>query len=227
MFVDLHMHEMRYSPDSRQCLEDMVVQARRKGLDAIAITDHDSMGLYDFARAYSEKVNFPIYVGVEYYSLQGDIVAFGIKDFPRERISAQDFIDYVFAEGGVTIAAHPFRNNNRGLEHHLATVKQLTGIEVFNGSTSDAANALAYQYCKDLGLVPIGSSDSHVLEQVGKYATYLEEDAFTTEELVSVLKRKLAKPAIHTGGAYVISEPYTASYTTSYTASYTDLQEVI
>lgn len=216
MFVDLHMHEMRYSPDSKQCLEDMVVQAKQRGLDAIAITDHDSMGLVDSAQEYSEKVNFPIYVGVEYYSLQGDIVAFGITDFPKERIPAQEFIDYVYAEGGVTIAAHPFRNNNRGLEHNLATVKNLTGIEVLNGSTSDAANLLAYKYCRELDLVPIGSSDSHVLDRVGKFATYLEEDAFTTEELVSVLKQKLAKPAVYTSAGYVIFEPQLEAQPTSF-----------
>ncbi|MDD7401407.1 MAG: PHP domain-containing protein [Eubacteriales bacterium] len=207
MFVDLHMHEMRYSPDSKQCLEDMVVKAKQMGLDAIAITDHDSMEIADFAQEYVEKVNFPIYVGVEYYSLQGDIVTFGITDFPKERIPAQDFINYVYAEGGVTIAAHPFRNNNRGLEHNLATIKNLTGVEVLNGSTTDAANLLAYQYCQDRGMAAIGSSDSHVLDRVGRYATYLEEEAFTTEELVEVIKKKLTKPAIHTPQGYVIFQP--------------------
>lgn len=208
MFVDLHLHEKRYSPDSRQALEDMVVEARAKGLDAIAITDHDSMGLRPFAEAYSQQVGFPIFVGVEYYSLQGDIVTFGITEFPTERIPAREFIDYVYAAGGVTIAAHPFRNNNRGLEHHLRGMEHLTGVEVLNGSTSDQANLLAYRYCTELDLVPVGASDAHYLSRIGKYATYLEEDARTTDELVSVLKRKLAQPAIHTANGYVVVDQF-------------------
>lgn len=66
----------------------MVEIAKRRGLDGICITDHDSMGLKEFAAEYSEKTGFPIFVGIEFYSLQGDIVAFGIEDYPKERIPA-------------------------------------------------------------------------------------------------------------------------------------------
>lgn len=95
MIIDMHMHEMRYSGDSFLRLENMVEIAKRRGLDGICITDHDSMGLKEFAADYSEKTGFPIFVGIEFYSLQGDIVAFGIEDYPKERIPAQEFVDLV------------------------------------------------------------------------------------------------------------------------------------
>lgn len=119
MFIDTHMHEMTYSKDSFLALDQMVQIARMKGLEGICITDHDSMGLKEYAAEYSKDTGFPIFVGIEYYSLQGDIVAFGIEDYPTERIPAQDFIDLVNAQAGVCFAAHPFRNNNRGLEENL------------------------------------------------------------------------------------------------------------
>ena len=84
MIIDMHMHEMRYSGDSFLRLENMVEIAKHRGLDGICITDHDSMGLKEFAAEYSEKTGFPIFVGIEFYSLQGDIVAFGIEDYPKE-----------------------------------------------------------------------------------------------------------------------------------------------
>ena len=136
MFIDTHMHEMTYSKDSFLALDQMVQIARMKGLEGICVTDHDSMGLKEYAAEYSKDTGFPIFVGIEYYSLQGDIVAFGIEDYPTERIPAQDFIDLVNAQGGVCFAAHPFRNNNRGLEENLRKVKGLHGLEVLNGSTS-------------------------------------------------------------------------------------------
>ena len=111
MLMDLHMHEKRNSADSFISLEEIVFRAREMGLDGICITDHDSMGLVDFAAEYAKKQNFPIIVGVEYLSLDGDITAFGIKDFPKVRIPAQDFIDLVHAQGGVCSAAHtPLRS---------------------------------------------------------------------------------------------------------------------
>ena len=44
MFIDTHMHEMTYSPDSFLKLEEMVRIGKEKGLGALCITDHDSMG---------------------------------------------------------------------------------------------------------------------------------------------------------------------------------------
>ena len=93
MFIDTHMHEMTYSPDSFLKLEEMVRIGKEKGLGALCITDHDSMGLKDYAAEYTARTGFPIFVGIEFYSLQGDIVAFGIEDYPKERIPAQDIID--------------------------------------------------------------------------------------------------------------------------------------
>lgn len=188
MLIDLHIHEMRNSSDSHQKLEDIVVRAKEVGLDAIAITDHDSMGLRDFAAEYSQKVNFPIFVGVEYFSLQGDIIAFGIDDFPDERIPAQDFVNYVYDMGGVSFACHPFRSNMRGLEENLLTIENLTGVEILNGNSTAKENQVAKDYCLGLGFKPIGVSDAHRIERVGVHSTKLEGQAETMKDLVDLLK---------------------------------------
>ena len=134
MFIDLHMHECTYSKDSHLKLEEIVELAKKRGLGAVCITDHDDMGLKEYAAEYSEKTGFPIFVGIEFFSLQGDIVAFGIEEYPKERVNAQEFIDLVKAQGGICFSAHPFRNNNRGLEENLKIVHGLDGVEVLNGS---------------------------------------------------------------------------------------------
>ena len=71
MLVDMHLHESTYSSDSKMTLAEIVSDAKAKGLDGVCITDHDSMGLKEVAEAYSKEVDFPIFVGVEYYSLWG------------------------------------------------------------------------------------------------------------------------------------------------------------
>ena len=67
MLIDMHMHEMRYSGDSFLKLEIMLELAKARGLDAICITDHDNMGIRDFAEEYSEKTGFPIFTGIEFF----------------------------------------------------------------------------------------------------------------------------------------------------------------
>ena len=86
MLVDMHLHECTYSTDSFLHLEEIVSIARQKGLDAICITDHDSMGLRERAEAYSREIGYPIFVGVEFFSLWGDITAWGIDGIPDQRV---------------------------------------------------------------------------------------------------------------------------------------------
>ena len=200
----MHMHESRYSKDSFLMLEEMVEIAKERGLGAICITDHDDMGLKEFAAEYSKKVDFPIFVGIEFFSLQGDIVAFGIDEYPKERVNAQEFIDLVKAQGGICFAVHPFRNNNRGLEENLKTVTGLDGIEVLNGSTLPEANKKAADYAKELGKVTVGSSDCHIPEKIGFFATYFPEDVRTLEDMMHVFKSGGCKPAYYWEGEYKI-----------------------
>lgn len=204
MFIDMHMHESTCSKDSFLKLEEMVELAKKRGLGGICITDHDDMGLKEYAQAYSEKTGFPIFVGIEFFSLQGDIVAFGIENYPKERVDAQEFIDIVKKQGGVCFSAHPFRNNNRGLEENLKVVKGLDGIEVLNGSTMPEANQKAAQYAKELGLWTLASSDCHIPEKLGIFATYFPEEVRTMEDFLRVLKKKECRPAYYWNGEYKI-----------------------
>ena len=78
MFIGLHLHESAYSPDSQMTLDELVQAAREKGLGAVCITDHDSMGLAEYVKEYSREHQYPVLVGAEFFSLWGDITAFGI-----------------------------------------------------------------------------------------------------------------------------------------------------
>lgn len=204
MFVDMHIHERTFSDDSMLSLDEIVSIAREKGLDAVCITDHDSIGIKNYAEEYSERVKFPIFVGFECYTLQGDITAWGVDAVPETRIDAQDFIDTVNAADGFCIACHPFRSNRRGLEEHLMCVRGLHGIEVLNGSTDAEANGKALRYCTELGLKPFGASDAHVPEQVGKYAAWLPEHVGTLADFIRVLRSCTPCPAVWNGRGYEI-----------------------
>ena len=202
MMVDMHLHECTYSSDSKINLEEIVTIARGRGLDAVCITDHDSMGLRGYATEYSHRTGFPIFVGIEFFSLQGDITAWGIEDYPGCRVDAQDFINHVNEAGGFCVSCHPFRNNNRGLEENLRAVKGLHGVEVLNGSTALEANRRAFSYCRELGLKTIGASDAHTMGQIGKYATWLPEKVDCLKDFVEQLKTRQVRPAVWNGSSY-------------------------
>ena len=204
MFIDLHMHEMNFSTDSFLSLDEIVKQAKKRGLDAICITDHDSMGLREYAEEYSKKSGFPIFVGIEFYSLQGDILAFGIDDYPKERVSAQEFIDFVHERGGVVISAHPFRHNRRGLEQNLDTLQGVDAIEILNGSTLADATMMAVKYAKKHGFAITGGSDCHHPENVGICATYFPGEIKTMEDLVEAIRNHECRPVYNQDYRYFV-----------------------
>lgn len=204
MFIDLHIHEMNYSKDSFLKLDEIVEIAKRRGLDAVCVTDHDSMGLREYAKEFAERTGYPVFVGIEYYSLQGDILAFGIDDYPKERVDAQTFIDYVHEQGGVVISAHPFRHNRRGLEDNLATLRNVDAIEILNGSTLPDATMMAVKYAKEFGFAITGGSDCHYPDKVGVCATYFPNDIRTMEDLVSAIRNHECRPAFHQDFSYYV-----------------------
>ena len=167
-------------------LEDAVTFAQYHGLDALCITNHDSL---DIARSdYLRAVNFPIFVGVELSTRQGDMLAFGLESLPSFRPTAQEFIDFVTDRDGFSCAAHPFRAWASGLSVRLDSLRGLDGVEVLNGANDDEENSRASQVCEQLGLVALGGSDAHRCQGVGRCATWFPEPMASMRELIQVMK---------------------------------------
>lgn len=206
MKVDLHLHDSKYSNDSCVSIAEIIEEAKKKGLDGIALTNHENIEVKKEVEELVKKYQFPIFPGVEYLTKDGDIVAFGVDKLPEEQLTAQEFIDYVNNCGGVCTAAHPFRTNNRGLKEKLNIVKGLTAIEGYNGSTQDIHNDMAAQIGKKIGVQVIGSSDAHIQNKVGVFATLLPYSVKNVKELIEALKTNKCKPLIFKDGKYEIIE---------------------
>lgn len=109
MIMDLHIHEQRNSSDSKIDLDQIIQEAKDKGLNGICITDHDTLGLRKKQNDLMDMHDFLIIIGVEIYTLDGDLLCFGIDEMPKKRMSAQDTLEFVHKRGGICIAAHPYR----------------------------------------------------------------------------------------------------------------------
>lgn len=207
MIVDTHMHERTFSDDSFISLEMIVNQAKKIGLEAVCITDHESNGLTEFAAEYSRKTGFPIFVGAEILTFEGDITVFGLDQLPKEMLHAQALLDLVNKAGGVGMCAHPFRQNNRGLGNHIRSVKGLAGVEAFNGSTPHHHNMSAYHLAKELKIPTFGASDAHILEKVGQYATIFPGTIRDTKDFIEAVKDGITTPAVYTPQGYRAFDP--------------------
>ncbi|SMP70691.1 PHP domain-containing protein [Anoxynatronum buryatiense] len=208
MLIDMHIHEKTYSDDSFIELKQIICKAQSMGLDGICITDHDSMGLVDQAAQVSREMNFPVFVGAEILTYQGDILVFGVDHIPGEMMQAQQLIDWTNQHGGVAVSAHPYRKNGRGIGDGLYSLKGLAGIEGLNGSTPYHLNAQARETALAMDIPLLGSSDAHLLERVGMYATLFEGSVRDMKDLTEGIKAGGVSPVHYTGGAYRSYDDY-------------------
>lgn len=188
MLVDIHIHELNGSSDSKLNILNAIERAEKRNLDAICITDHDSLYLRDKIEYYQKKTDVLLIVGVEIFTLDGDLLCFGIDKLPEKRLSAKDTISFVKKQGGVTIAAHPFRNNNRGIGEKIYELENLDAVETFNGRTQYKNNIYCSNLCKKHSLKECGGSDSHTEAEVGRYVTKFERKINNENEFINAIK---------------------------------------
>lgn len=204
MLIDTHLHEKKFSEDSFISLEEIVEKARKLGLDGICITDHDSNAIRVEAAALSKKTGFLIITGAEVLTLEGDMTVFGLDCLPEKMVHARELIRMTEAAGGVAICSHPYRQNNRSMGDFIRDLPLVWGIEAFNGSTPKHHNLRAFDLSLELNVAALGASDAHVIEQVGKFATWMPDWVKDEAGFIQAVKKGLTLPAAYKNGSYEI-----------------------
>jgi predicted metal-dependent phosphoesterase TrpH len=108
-------------------------------------------------------------------------------------LSARDLVQRVHDEGGVAVAAHPYRRGF-GLEDRIYKL-DLDGIEVLNGNCTPEEMQQAKEVQEKLQLAATGGSDAHRVDTVGNYLTWFPEPVTTEAQLVAAIKQKRCRPA--------------------------------
>ncbi len=204
MIIDTHLHENKYSSDSHIDFKKAIDTAKLIGLDGICVTNHDNNHILNDIGESTVINGVLVIVGAEILTRQGDILVFGAKDLPEEKLDARDLLSLVKKQGGVAIAAHPYRNNNRGLEDNLYELADLLdGVESFNGSTYSYHNLRAFSVATELGLPSFGAGDSHVLEKIGSYATRFNSSIRDHKDFIEAIKSKDLHPVMRRDGKFL------------------------
>ena len=166
--VDLHAHTI-YSKDCLTRPEALIAQARARGLDKIAVTEHNNV---DGARAAKALAPDLVIVGEEIKTTHGEIIAYFVQERVPKGLSPQETIARLRAQGAVISIPHPLdslRRSAMGRENVLAVLELVDALEVRNARCvlardNRAAAALAAQHGK---LITAGS-DAHTLAEVGQ-----------------------------------------------------------
>lgn len=183
--ADLHVHS-RFSADGIAEPEDMVREAKRKGLQAFAITDHNTCACVDYflQHGYMREDGQPvdgllIIPGQEITTSAGHLLALGVRLPDLKGIPPAEAVELIHHGGGLAVPPHPYDLFRAGIRENVLDTLPMDALEVFNAATTfRRCNEQAYQYASRRGLPMTAGSDAHHAEAIGVAYTVLEVEHF-------------------------------------------------
>lgn len=156
MKFDIHIHS-KYSSDGVMDPQFMIKLAKKNGYDGLVITDHNSMDAYKNL----DPEGIQIIKGVEVSSCCGHILAIGINEMIPKGLSVEETIEQIHDQGGLAIAAHPYRFWS-GLGEKNTRSGKFDAIEILNSRSFHKDNEAAKILANELRLPGTSGSDAHL-----------------------------------------------------------------
>jgi predicted metal-dependent phosphoesterase TrpH len=189
--ADLHVHS--FPGDGALPPWALASEARRRGLDAIALTNHNQMLSWKLAGWFRSPASGVLLLpGEEVTTPSFHMAAVGVQQPVDWDRSAALVAARVHAAGGVAIAAHP---DDRAVEALDSVFGDLDGIEAAHPvrHLSDQAgrelNAAAARALREHpSIAQIGSSDFHYLAPIGLCRTYIFARAATVKDVLDAIR---------------------------------------
>lgn len=201
---DFHIHTyhshgtiLRY--DALHSPEDMARAAKFRGLDFIAITDHNTTKGINPAVEQGRRSGVVVMPGIEitkenkHILVWGDVVYNFGTDFKSDEYkrlvesrSMAEICEYVIDEGGVTGAPHAYAFYGLG---NLIDEPYIMAVETYNSNASPIANLRARFAADRLGKIKFGGSDSHIVDTVGNVVNEVYADSDDIDGILDALKK--------------------------------------
>ncbi|MEW6093062.1 MAG: PHP-associated domain-containing protein [Chloroflexota bacterium] len=165
--VDFHTH----TSASKDCLTspaDFVRAARRRGLDRVVVTDHNTIAGALAAHALDPEL---VIVGEEIMTARGEILASFVTEEIPPGLSPLETIHRLREQGAFISVSHPFDSWRSGAwkpDDLLEIVPLVDAIEVFNARCLSRRENLKAQAFACLHNLPgTAGSDAHTALEIG------------------------------------------------------------
>jgi hypothetical protein len=187
--------------------EQFVAACRRKGIDRVAITDHNAIAGALAARQIAPDL---VIVGEEIKTDCGEIIAYYLKEFVPPGLPVREAIARVRAQGGVVGVSHPcdrYRREAMGADRLLPIIDLVDALEVFNArclaqGDNDCARSMAEQH----GKLMFAGSDAHTALELGRATVRMppfdSPESFKVSLRQAHLQARLSSPLVHFASTY-------------------------
>ena len=190
--MDSHIHS-EYSPDSSSKIDDILDVARKKEIDIIAISDHNTVDGTSEVMKKTRNTDILAIPSIEISSTLGHILGFGCEEnIPRE-LSPEETIDKIHDLGGIAIIPHPYCFYRHGLlcKSDYKDLK-IDAIETKNARfIVGYCNNKAKKLSKRENLPGLGASDAHYWKFVGDCYSKIDCEKDIDSVIKAILKGKV------------------------------------
>lgn len=204
--VELHCHTER-SKDSLVKPEQIIRICGERGIDKIAITDHNTA---DGAIAMHKQLPDLVIVGEEIMTTYGEILGYFMQETIPAGLSPEETIRRLRDQGAAISVSHPFDRFRKGAWQEadlLRIIDKVDAIEIFNARCLlPQDNAKAVAFAKQHHVLGTAGSDAHTRYEYGRGMVRVEpfEDAAS---FLNVLRHaeyitRLSPFYVHFGSTY-------------------------
>ncbi len=187
ILADLHIHTC-YSSDCATTPEELMAACEECGLEAIAVTDHNTIK-GALAVAALAPAHIHVIIGEEIKTTRGEVIGLYLSEEIPRGLSFEETIREIKNQGGLVYVPHPFDPLHLTPTYKLlaSNAADIDIIEVYNPritftSFNEKAKRLALKYD-----IPGGAgSDCHVLQGVGTAMLSLHQFKTPSELLASL-----------------------------------------
>jgi predicted metal-dependent phosphoesterase TrpH len=178
--ADLHVHTT-YSRDSVITPKELFFYAKKRGLTAVAVTDHNQV---EGALKIAKETDFLIIPGTEVSSLNGHIVGLNVTELIPRGLSADETVERIHDAGGLAVACHPYALFKGSIGKHVSS--KFDAVEAINASAFpfNRATHKAHLLAEKLKLPKVAGTDAHYGPVIGQAYTLIDSEA----DLESVIK---------------------------------------
>lgn len=206
--VEFHCHTV-FSKDSLTTPRKLVETCRRKGIDRVVVTDHNTIAGALAAQKLDPEL---VIVGEEIMTTRGEILAAFVTEEVPPLLSPRETIRRLKAQGAFISVSHPFDGLRNGAWQEsdlLEILPEVDAIEVFNSRcVNPRFNQLAHEFARRHDVAGTVGSDAHAAFELGRSVLLLEQFE-GPDEMRKVIRRgipktRLSSPWVHLVSRYAV-----------------------
>lgn len=168
MILDLHTHT-RSSHDGFTKPNELINACIARGIDAIAVTEHDFPCVLDPAPFADRGIE--LIPGCEFTDTNGaHIIGLFVRKGLPPGLRSEAILDHIHTEGGLAVMPHPWKQGSGFMSNggDVRLAARFDFIEFINGGWRSAMHAAEIvRLASEHNIRMISSSDSHKASQVG------------------------------------------------------------